>query len=596
MAGLVLILFLVALSYFILPYKALKQWQRQTVADDSAGRRYFRPVWIAVLGVILLLSADAIWSNLSAFRLYTLSEHADKALDELNLARGRMAGLASDAQTFLTGLQSSMVGAVTDGAKDLRPMISLGRQFAGQATEFSRLLKSNLTILNQKLDSHGVALDQVKDLLLTVNMIDTDAVLAKLQEVSKGLGVLGGTASAEGSASLASPFQQGIASLIQLWPPLDHIRPAIQQVGDVLQQEEVVRLCTVFALLTVLLCASACGFQFSRLRRFRILWICMIVLILVLSGLYLVHAYHLVVGTLTGALCDAALSQEASGGSSIKLSTIDGQAVLSGDLYAMARKCNAGHDLPAALLAALQSKTGSVITLGNDLALDHQNQQVTIKTGLSNIILPIGPSHRAEYQKAATQAIEAVLGTAGSAIQNHATQAMDTLDTASRALTETNFDAVSEGLRQLTVLLSTLSSSTEKLPFPLRHYLQEFKVKAMAQADDLQKGLQELRQVAPEMSAAIMGVRNHVANLSSDTFMNLLKTQMTADTAHFVANSLEPAMNCTAAGKAVSDLYDATCGASRAFQSLFVSLGLLLICAWAVIVLHFMARRYADPQ
>lgn len=580
-AAFAIVAMLAFLAFALVPFTMLKDWQKARIGGADQVRR-FQIVWIALLGIIVLLTADAVWSNVTAFGLYEGGEQAQRMIDSVNTKISGLSAAGAETERFITGMAGNLAASLTNG-KDLRPAIKIADEFATEAGSFVSFLKGNVSILSKVLTDGQF--QQGQALIQALGSINDEVVLKKIGDLSMALDKIRGGA------------QKGLGNIASFWPSLEEARLKIVIIDQQLKSAELSRFMIVFAVLFFFVSVTAAGLQFYRMRRFRIIMLCLTFVCFLLSLMYILHAFHLVSGTLLGAFCDGIRGE--GGQEPIQVATISPDVKIDlGRISRMAASCNAGNDMIKAMMDGyVEGDEAKLVQVNSNITIDPKKKEVIIKTPFSSVDFTVREKGGTDIRGALNKVIDAFIETdAVNIFRLNDTQRVAISEGAHR-LGSFDFVKLEESLKMLNVLVNTLDSEPS-IPAQVKPLLSTFKASALKRIDRLLKLSTQMKGQAGNLSSAADNLRDFLNNQSTraTTLRSTLQQAMKKDVAQFVAGTLEPAMECREIGKSIDSMFQTVCSAGGAMQALFLSFWLLIGAAVALGIVLLICRKYSDDQ
>lgn len=579
-----------AIALVIVPIKVVRDWQKTKVAISGKGRERYMLALLVILGIILLLTADATWSNIATYSIAGAAERAANLVTSIDQNLVLMEKSASEAQRFITGMFGIFAKAAT-GGHDIRPVLKDVDELLGEGRIFSEYIRVQTRALahlvaNASLGEHPIikgALDNI------MNALKAEEVMARLRPLVGHLKMLAGAD--DNSRGGMAAFKLSLNSL-------ERVRLAITEVDPIVQQFELARFLGVFLMIGLLILTAAAGIQFYRMRRFRIIGIVMCVTCFTLCGLQVLSMSHLVLGTIFGALCDGVYG--GGGQKPIVLYNQPGLPPITGPhLHNFTASCKAGADIPGALMTTFTADASDkekLINLLDVITLDPLHHEVTINTGPVAMTIPL-EGQRGDLKKAAESVVDNAIKTSGPKIIERAREIATNMDQVKETVASFDIDDLLTKLDNLKAIISNFEASGE-LPQELSKLIKEIKVEAMKKLDRIAALLRRLQSRQGQIKQMIEGVGSYLAKATGDseTFIQELQQEMKGALHPFVANVLQPAFECKEVGTDVQSLLDTLCVPGSAIQGLYIALAWLVNAAVVVALLQLLSRKFSEDR
>ncbi|PJF16523.1 hypothetical protein PSACC_03711, partial [Paramicrosporidium saccamoebae] len=574
-AALALVAMLVGLSFVVIPFQTLRNWQKRRIGGAAQTRR-FQFCWLVLLGVAVAVTADAVWSNVTAFGLYGGAEQTLRMIDTVHSHAGVLTKAALATERFVTGIQGSVISAAT-GGKDLQPALKLVEEYATDVDSFANFLKYNVSFLTERLSDSQLPSDKLQTMQQMLKDVGDSEALGKLAKLSEAM------------KNMRGETLNGLGNLASFWPDLEPTRLHIVELGERLQSTEMVRFLWVFFVLFLFVGIVAAGLQFFRMKRFRIVMCCMTAVALMLSLMYLGHAFHLVSGTLLGAFCDALTGDGTQ--KPLLLPVSDTFSLDLAKVNHMASSCSAGHDMMSALLSAYATDDKQLQNINPLVTLDPRAQEVIIKTPLATVNFAV-KDRQVDYKAALDKAVDGFVSTTADQVGKLNATSVKKMVEGAQLLSELDYSGLTDTLQMLSLLLATADSVSS----PVDLMLKNFKVTARSHIDRIKALLAALKTQSATIYPAAKALSLHLDNAQQNPteFLAGLQRTLKADVAQFVADTLQPAMNCQKTGAVVEGAFGTVCSAAGALQALFLAFGILINMAIAFCIMLLICRKFSD--
>lgn len=564
-----LIFFLMALSYVIYPLKVAKDWQKRKSSTTELGRRQFFWWFLGVAGAVLLFSADATWSNIASYSgISGTGKQALGAIDSLDQHLIMINEKMVEAGRFITGVEGLMVKAAV-GGHDIRPLLKLANELVIEAQSFFRLIKSE----NKNLP---VWLQEKVDALYT----SFKSISIKLREIQ---GIVFGDNNEKGIKS--GP------NIIDL--DFQEARESIQKTYPLVLTVEFYRFLAVFIVLVCLILTVAAGIQFYRMKKFRLVALCMTIICLVLVGVEACAMVHLILGTAFGAFCDAI--KGVGDQQPIKIGKVGNTPITISHVYNFGNYCTQGQDALGSILSTFQ-KEGQVVAMSDNLSIDGQRNEITIKVKSSLITIPI-INGRADLKKGLEGVISDLIKINKSTIISYAQEAAEYLAEGASYLKQAqHIPMVTREFKDLMVMISGIKVGDTDMDSSF--WSEEFKNQALQRLGAIISRLESLHGQAENAREAADYLSGYLAQAinNPDEFVQSLQQELNVNSGPFVANVLQPMSECKKPGSTLVETIDSICLAGSSHQSIWLAMGALIILNVTVIIFLVICRKFSEER
>lgn len=579
-----------AIALVIIPIRAVRNWQKIKVANGEQGRKRYMLALLVILGIILLLAADATWGNIATYSIAGAAGRAASLVTSIDRHLVVMEKSASDAQRFVTGMFGIFAKAAT-GGEDIRPMLKDVDELLGEGrifSEYARVQTRALEhlVVNAGLKDHPVLKGTLENI---TNALRAKEVMARLRPLAGHLKALAG---------VDSNSRGGMAAFKLSLNSLERVRLAITEVDPIIQKFELGRFLGVFLMIGLLILTAAAGIQFYRMRRFRIIGIVMCVTCFTLCGLEILSMSHLVLGTVFGALCDGVYGR--GGQRPIVLYNQPGLPVITGPhLHNFTASCKAGADIPGALMATFVDDSvekNRLVNISDIITLDPLHHEVTINTGPVAMTIPL-EGHRGDLKKAAESVVDQAIKDAGPKIIERAREITTNMDQVKDAVASFDIGELLTKVDNLKTIISSFDTSAE-LPLELANLIKEIKVEATQRLDRIATLLKRIQSKQGQIKQMVENIGSYLvkATSSPENFIQELQQELRLALHPFVANVLQPAFECQEVGTEVQTLLDTLCVPGSAIQGLYVAMALLVNAAVVVVLLQLFSRNFGEER
>lgn len=571
------ILVIAALGFVIYPLKPIKKWQKIKMGG-SEGRAKFMRFTMIILAIILAVMGDAIWSNVAAFSLFSIGEKALDVIDTVGHQRGILLKNAAESQRFLSGITATARAS----GEDLLPILNTVDSLLSTTDELMFYTSSQAESLDSKVKQANLDKNSKDNMDNILKSLYEPEFVQKMKDLRRNLQKIQGV---EILSDSSKEEGQGMMAILRIIPPLDGARPGISLAGTFIQGLELGRFLLVFGVLVLFIGTVAAGIQFYRLKRFRVVAICMLLVCIVLCGLELLALIHLVMGTLLGAFCDGLMGE----GGQVAIS-IHGKQVSTSHLHRITDSCAGGADIAGAILGAYGDPE-KLVNLTDAFTIDAQHKEVSIKAGDVVLSIPVKEG-RGDLKKALELLSEKEVS--GEQLQRYG-QAISSqmVEAAAKFKLEDNEKLIND-LKGLRVMLGTVEVGSPV--GPIMQLLQDMKIRATKMVDATLTFLTQFQQQLPKLSGAVDAFSTYVNISSASTISEAVRNNLRTNMNPFIVESLQPAFECKEPGVVIHTLMDSLCSAGIAVQSLFLALSILIFLAVIVIVMLFVCRKFSEEH
>jgi hypothetical protein len=560
--------------YYMVPFKSAKEWQRARIGGDQQSVR-FRWTWIILLVIAGLITVDAMWSNGMSLRLYGIT---DSIINVVGMARDYLATTrksAIEGLQFTTGIIGSMVGAAADG-KDLRATMEVA---------------TDTFVEIQGLASFVTA--QSAQLLRMAKSVDPRA-RGMVEAAVSALGMdhfKDVTALMDLSGKITNGTEEMMKNLASAVPPPELVLEHMSRIASISNAVELVRFIVVLLTLISLVGVIVGGFQFFRMRRFRLVTACMLLAIVLMMLMQLQEASHLILGVMMGSACDAIYST--GGQPPIPIGNFGGVPLNSAHVYQMVSSCANGHDLFSAALNSLADDRTQMVFRNNVVTLDPKNNHISVKTPAFTVTFTVKDGKSIDYTSAIEDTLKQGLGTASPELIRIGKDAANGLTPIASTLAKLDYGEIRQTIQAFRSQLSYLDSADVDDAF--KQTLKTVKTELLQRSERILKLVDRMEKNAPELMPAVQSLISFFGTAESDPekFTRNIEKALLAEVPSFVARSVSPIVNCQKIGAAVDGVIGTFCSAANGLQALFLSFFLLIIITTGLVVCMFICRKFA---
>lgn len=596
MMALVLVLFLVSLSYLIAPYRRMRRWQQEAKGTESS-RAVFKWVWIGAVVLVGLVLIDTTISNVTSRNNCSIVKRKSSTLlaEIANLERG-FDKAAEELERFGSSISRAMTRRMSPGQDASRAM-ELAQDFVAETETLSQIQSG--------IGPGALRLSQASG--------------ASINEMRRELGNL--TSSQE-----MQNIREASQEVKRLLDESTVVKIKISRLDKILETDtekeiddkmklasriETSRFVATLVLVVLISITVGMGLWcFLRGYRLNALFSIILALLFLLFTLYLAHIMYLGLGIVFGSVCDATIDpKRSSSGIYFKLNSLktakkekpnatqrakdpnELERINAHDLYTVIQGCQRHGDIIGAFMGLLH-KEKKKYYLNDHNVMDGTTSSLNLRVRRDKTLTIPVEEGRTNFELALDGYIDDVIRTQGASILSSLGNLINVIDQVMVRLGRINFALLQNQLEAQQRRLEALTF--DDLPPQLRADMTQTRNMLVASLRRIYTLSRQLQNEQSKLKAASMGMQRYLAEAGSpEQQRQRLKVLLGDAMRDMVKDVLRPALSCQQVGDAIIKMSAAVCKAGNAWQSMFLGTGILICSAIYFVIVLFICRRYS---